>query len=148
MVILISLFAVTEGLDFPDWVTFLQWKEKEEKVTHTYYTKPKGSRTIDDGETHRQQLVAQSCKSNHTEGIIIIIQKNRNIQQYNTLHMLSKTTNQRRQLKPGGTVDACCISRMMIKKGKGGSVSVRYTQTHKSYSWPRRTETCTSTTIG
>ena len=37
------LHSVTDTLEFPDFDSFLQWKEKEEAETFTCYTKPKGS---------------------------------------------------------------------------------------------------------
>ena len=27
---------------FPNWISFLSWKEEEEKLTYTYFVKPKG----------------------------------------------------------------------------------------------------------
>ena len=41
--------TVSEALEFPDWPSFLEWKEREERATHTCYTKPKGIYT--DGNT-------------------------------------------------------------------------------------------------
>ena len=42
MVIYNSIFiqSVTDNLEFPDWSSFLQWKEREETETFTCYTKP------------------------------------------------------------------------------------------------------------
>ena len=43
--IIMHNFVVTENLKFPDWKSFLEWKEKEETLTYTSYVKPKGSQT-------------------------------------------------------------------------------------------------------
>ena len=46
MVIYNSIFiqTVTDNLEFPDWSSFLQWKEREETETFTCYTKPNGTK--------------------------------------------------------------------------------------------------------
>ena len=41
--------TLTGFLEFPDWPSFLEWKEREENATNQCYTKPKGSYT--DGNT-------------------------------------------------------------------------------------------------
>ena len=33
-----------DDLEFPDWSAFLQWKEREEMDTFTYYAKPNGNK--------------------------------------------------------------------------------------------------------
>ena len=60
-------------------------------------------------------------------------------------HHPRKTTKTRKH--PGSRkLDAYCISRMTVTKGKSGTVSVRYIQTHKSHTRDRRGQTHTSAT--
>ena len=79
---------VTENRDFPDWPSFLQWKEKEEEATHTRYTQPKGSISTADGE-NRITNINSSGYNIHVHVIFTRLH-------YNTLHLLSRRESKRK----------------------------------------------------
>lgn len=89
---------MTDSFEFPDWNSFLQWKEKEESDTFTCYVKPNGS------------------KENKDEGIMLIfltllIQKTLQMlkQQSSTrvagMEKRRKTIYQGKALRPEGNMN-------------------------------------------
>ena len=87
MLISIHTFPlVTENRDFPDWPSFLQWKEKEEEATHTCYTQLKGSISTADGENRITNINSSGYN------IHVIFTR----LHYNTLHLLSRRESKRK----------------------------------------------------
>ena len=47
--ILYTFYTEVDIKSFPNWISFLSWKEEEEKLTYTCFVKPNGEVICDNG---------------------------------------------------------------------------------------------------